>query len=188
MSVTVNDIVDDVFLQRAGNKVVFIIRRRTKKGHFLPGSSKRANQYSGKPFAMPVGAATAMLKSNVLKRSKSDPENYHTFTSKQGNLWILMKKGYKDVRRLAGKSTDHVTMNWSGKYLRDLGVVRTGNQIADISFKSGRNQELASYHEKLGAGKSKRLHKILGLLAKEEKEMAAYLENQFMKKFKERFK
>jgi hypothetical protein len=188
MAININNIVDDVFLQRAGNKLIFIIRRRTNKGIFLPGSSRRANQYSTKPFAMPVYAASKMLGANITRAAKLDPDNYHLFTSKAGNLWVLVKKGYKEIRRKANKFSDHVTMQFTSGYMRDLSVLRTGGTAADVGWKSGRNQRLATFHEVMGAGKSKRLHKILGMLKKEEDEMQAYIEAAFVRKFKKVFK
>ncbi|MBU1096854.1 MAG: hypothetical protein KKB34_10270 [Bacteroidetes bacterium] len=188
MSVNVNNIVDDVFLQRAGNKLIFIIRRRTNKGIFLPGSSKRANQYSSKPFAMPVYSATKMLGSNIIKAAKTDPDNYNVFKSKAGNLWVLVKKGYKEIRRKANKFNDHVTMQFTANYIRDLSVLRTAGNVSELGWKNARNQRLATYHEVMGAGKSRRLHKILGMLKTEEDEMQAYIEAEFIKKLRKVFK
>lgn len=165
---------------RAGKKAVFIIRRRTNKGWFLPGSSRNANQYSEKPFALPVGAANQMTQRKIM-----DSDNYHKFTSKSGNLWLVAKKGYKDIRTLAGKQTDHVTMQWSGRYMRDFGIYRTvigaGSSHLEIGWKNPENQRLATFHEVMGAGKSKRLHKILGLLKKEEEELQEFIARQVMK-------
>ncbi len=183
-------LVDDVFLKRTGNRLVFIIRRRTLSGKFLPGSSSGASKYSEKPFVMPIGAGNKMLGGKLQraansKRSKLfDPDNFHTFTSKQGNLWVLVKKGYKKVRELAGKDTSHVSMTWSGSYLRDLGIITATNNQINIGWKSSENQQLATFHEIMGAGKSKKLHKIMGLLKKEEEELKSLVETEVVKNLK----
>ena len=192
------ELVDDILLTNLGNKVLFIIRRRTKKGWFLPGSSSGADKYSTKPFAMPVGAASQMLgnklrKSASSKRSKIyDPDNFQLFTSKAGNLWVIVKGGYKKVRQLAGKKSDNVVMSWTGSYMRDLGLLRTENNFALLGWKSSENEELAYFHEIAGAGKSKRRHKILGLLKKEEALLTEFAEKEILKKltayFEEKYK
>lgn len=185
-----NKLVDDVFLKRTGNRLILIIRRRTQKGQFLPGSSRGANKYSTKPFAMPIGAMNKtvggkLVRSANSKRSKLfDPDNFHTFTSKEGNLWVLVKKGYKKVRELAGKESSRVTMTWSGSYLRDLGLMTAANSQINIGWKSAENQQLATFHEAMGAGKSKKLHKIMGLLKKEEKELLELVETEVVKNLK----
>jgi hypothetical protein len=187
-------IVDDVLMLRVGNKVLFTIRRRTGEGKFLPGSSPNARQYSSKPFAMPLGAASKTLGSKISKaagssRSKNyDPNNFHVFKAKSGNLWVLVKQGYKKIRQLAGKPAGHVEMNWSGRYMRDLGILRTEADKTEIGWKSSENKELGYYHEVAGAGKSKRRHKILGLLDSEKKELQPYLQEEFVKRINNYFK
>jgi hypothetical protein len=187
-------LVDDVFLKRIGNNLLFIIRRRTQKGQFLPGSSPDADKYSEKPFAMPIGAANKALAGKLYsaansKRSKLfDPDNFQTFTSKDGNLWVLIKKGYKKVRELAKKESNHTTMTWSGSYLRDLGLLQINNSSSrteiELGWKSAENQKLATFHEIMGAGKSKRLHKIMGLLKQEEDTLKSYIEFEVLKNLK----
>ena len=189
-----DELVDDIILTRVGNKVLLAIRRRTKKGWYLPGSSRNAGNYSDKPFAMPIGAANKTLGNKLVKSATSEkskyynPNKFEIFTAKSGNLWVLIKEGYKKVRELAGKESSKVSMHWSGSYMRDLGLLRTADDFAELGWKSSENQQLAYFHEIAGAGKSKRLHKILGLLPKEEKQLTDYAEKLVMSKFKKLIK
>ena len=190
----INQIVDDVFLSKVGNKTLFVIRRRTREGKFLPGSSPGAGDYSTKPFAMPLGAANKTLSGRIEKaagnsRSKyHDPDNFQLFTSKAGSLWVLAKGGYSGLRALAGKQNEKVSMSWSGSYLRDLGVLRTESDNIILGWKSRENQQLAYWHEVSGAGKSRRIHKILGLTKAEEKELLPIVEKEFLKRVDNYFK
>ena len=169
---------DDIFTKQIGLHVVTIIRRRTnEEGKFLPGSSADAGSYSTKPFVMPLSALNKALGNKVVtkssnKRSKNyDPGNFQLFTSGTGNVWVFVRQGYKKIRELAGKEVSKVSMTWSGRYMRDLSTLHTSASAAraqvEIGWKSAENQRLARFHEELGAGKSKRKHKILGLTDKE---------------------
>ena len=187
------ELVDEILLKQIGSQVLFIIRRRTGKGKFLPGSSSGAEKYSTKPFAMPIGSASQMLgnklrKSAGSKRSKLyDPDNFQLFTSKAGNLWVIVKGGYKKVRELAGKKTDNVIMSFTGSYMRDFGLLNAEKNLAVLGWKSSENQELAYFHEIAGAGKSKRRHKILGLLKKEENILTEFAEEKILKNLTKHF-
>ncbi len=192
----INKIVDDILLAKLGNKTLFIIRRRTKQGMFLPGSSDNAGNYSEKPFAMPLTALNQTNQGTIRRaagtdsnRSKVyDPENFQIFTAKSKALWVLVKGGYSKLRSLLGKQNDKVTMTWSGSYLRDLGVIRTGSNSATLGWKSSENQKLAYWHNIAGAGKSKRIHKILGLTKQEEKELIPIVEKELIKNLDNYFK
>jgi len=189
----IDRIVDDVFLSKVGNKTLFIIRRRTKRGEFLPGSSSGAGDYSKNPFAMPLGAANKTLGGRIKKASGNkgkyrDPENFQLFQTKANALWVLVKGGYSGLRKLAGKQNDNVTMNWSGSYLRDLGVLRTESDNIILGWKSREIQQLAYWHEVSGAGKSRRIHKILGITKAEGKELLPLVEKEFLKRVDNYFK
>ncbi len=185
-----SNLIDNILLKRVGSKIIFFIRRRTNKGTFLPGSSDNAGSYSSKPFALPFGAlnATTGKKIKEIDSRFSGDGDYKLFTSNNKNLWVVAQRGYKGIRKEAGKYNDHVIMSWSGQYLRDLGIIATGSKSVDVGWKNARNRELASYHEKLGAGKSKRKHKIMGLLKSEEKEIRAFIEEELVKNLKKNWK
>lgn len=179
---TLNNVVDNVLLKRIGTRVVVIIRRRTAKGHFLPGSSRRANKYSEKPFALPYGAAQKNVRKKI---DELPPEDVSFFISnKTGSVWVTMKKGYKSYRALSGRETDHVNLNWSGRMMAALKILPTepSSFMTKVGFDDPDMKRLASWHNVLGAGKSKRLHKFLGLTKKEEQELAEWVGKDMAKK------
>lgn len=178
------ELVDDIFLKRIGNHLVFMVRRRTTEGRLLPGST--SEEYSTKQFAMPFGALPKGLQSKA--KQKQNKNDFGLFTTKStGSLWVLVKKGYKHLRELAGKDSSSVKMTWSGAYLRDLSVVEVSSNeeaFTEVGFKNERNRHLAFWHEVAGAGKSKRKHKIMGVLPEEEDELAELAETEIVKTLK----
>lgn len=169
---------DEIFVKQIGLSLVTIIRRRTnEEGKFLPGSSDNASEYSTNPFVLPLSALNKSLGNKVItkaannKSKQFDPTNFQLFMSNTGNVWVFVRGGYKKIRELAGKDVSKVSLTWSGRYLRDLSVLSANfnefKTITEIGWKSAENQKLARIHEQLGAGKSKRKHKILGLTEKE---------------------
>lgn len=173
-----NSFFDEIFTKQIGLHVVTIIRRRTnEEGKFLPGSSEGADAYSTKPFVLPLAALSKGLGNKVItkganaKSKNYDPDNFKLFMSNTGNVWVFVKQGYRKIRELAGKDVSKVSMTWSGRYLRDLSTLQAaatpGKVQIEIGWKSEENKKLARIHEELGAGRSKRKHKILGLTEKE---------------------
>jgi len=169
---------DEIFTKQIGLSVVTIIRHRTnEEGKFLPGSSDGAEAYSEKPFVLPLAALSKGLGNKVITRganakSKSyDASNFQLFMSNSGNVWVYVKQGYRKIRELAGKGVDKVSLTWSGRYLRELNMLSATGSVQTVSIEIGwrseENKKLARIHEELGAGRSKRKHKILGLTEKE---------------------
>ncbi len=167
-----NEIIKHSLLMKIGSKAVLIIKQRTAKGIFLSGSSSNANRYSTKPFAMPLGA---VKKKDVLWKMLKGEYNDETelFRTKSKRLWVVIKRGYKWLREKSGKQSSRVDMRWSGKLLRSLRVLKVdpASGVIEIGHGDAQNKKLAEYHNVLGAGKSKRLHKYLGLTEKELEEM-----------------
>lgn len=190
MTNPLDNIVDKIIMQRLAGHCVFLIRRRTQSGQFLPGSSPGADQYSTKPFAMPAYALGKMLgkKLEALasgKRKKQGPNTFTLYTNKRWNnqLWVVAHLGYREIRRMAGRPVDHVSMIWSGRYMRDLGMLFVNDTKTEVGFKSKENEILAMYHEELGAGKSKRKHKIMGLTQDEiTAELLPYAQTEIVQK------
>ena len=183
-------VVDKIVMQRVAGQVVFIIRRRTQEGKFLPGSSSGAEQYSTKPFAMPAYALGKMLGKKIeasgnSKRRTQGASEFTLFRNDkwQNSLWVISHLGYKRIREIAGKPVDVVSMIWSGSYLRDFGIIMIDETKSQLGWKSAGNQKLAYYHEEMGAGKSRRKHKILGLTKEEiNSDLLPFAKTQIIKK------
>ena len=172
-----NKIVDEIILQRLSLGVVAIIRKRTLEGTFLEGSSPNANQYSSKPFPIPFGK----LEKLVSKKELQNKEKYAIFTAKSGNTWVLVMGGYREYRRLCGKDTDHVSLNWSGRMLDNLGIVQQTHDTYSVGFSDPRSEQLAKWHTQLGAGKSHRLHKFFDLTENERARLTKFAGEEITK-------
>jgi len=163
-----DNLVENVLLKRLANGAIALIRKRTLQGEFIAGD----HDYSTKPFAMPVGGLTKMLQNRIIATAKGgrgrapDP-NFQLFTSKSGHIWVVVKQGYKKIRELAGKQSDHVTMTWTGRMMRNMGIVNIDHSRAEIGFTSGEEEQKAVWHNLLGAGKSRRIHKFMYLTERE---------------------
>ncbi|MEW5799976.1 MAG: hypothetical protein AB1728_13325 [Bacteroidota bacterium] len=173
-------IVDRVIVMRAANAGLVIIRERTLSGKFLPGSSPGADQYSTKPFARPL----AGLSKAHTKALMSDQSIVFTKDGEAKQIWILVKGGYKQFRSLAGKNTDHVTLTWSGRMMRNLGILNAGNNEATLGMKSDDTKQLALYHNSMGAGKSRRKHVFMGFTDAEKQRLTNIVGDEVMKRLR----
>lgn len=195
------DVVDNVMMTKLANAGIVIIRKRTLKGQFLEGSSADASRYSTKPFTMPLGAASKFLH-NKLSKEKSfkvfkghkesrkeiasvQDTDYKIFKSKRtGNLWVLFKGGYRQYRQMAGKDVTNTSLTWSGRMLRNLGIIKAENKKAEIDFKSPEEQQKAAWQTLLGAGKSKRKHVFMNFTKDEVEQLVKLAEDMIAKKIK----
>ncbi len=176
MSVNLTDlVVSRGLLIQLGQAALYIINRRVAEGKFLPGSTG-TNKYSTTPLPLPAGALTA--KGIKTLNTLLDSDEATAFTAKSGRLWIVLQEGYKQLRQLAGRETDHVTLNWSGAMMRGLTITEVSVQQAAITlgWNDSALAERASYHEQLGAGRSRKTHKFLGLTPAEVKRLQQQIE------------
>lgn len=175
-------VADRIIMQRISTHGVFIIRQRTKKGEFLEGSSAGAENYSTKPFALPVGAVNKMTGKKITDLAENQPDKFKLFRSKNtGSLWVVVMEGYKKIRELSGKKTDNVTMSWSGKVLRNLGVVSVKPFEGNIGFTDARAKQISIYQNIMGAGKSKKKKIFMGFNEKEVEELTKLATDEIVK-------
>ncbi len=158
-------IVSRALLINLGTRVLYIIKERTLRGEFLPGSTG-TGQYSTTPMPLPLGALPARARSKSALRALTDSGEARLFTSlRSRRTWIILEGGYKRLRELAGRESDRVTLNWTGAMMRNLKILRTNEAEAyvELGFSEGRAARLATYHNELGAGRRKVTHRFLGL-------------------------
>jgi len=159
--------------------VELTILRRTAKGEFLPGSSPNAEEYSTTPFARPAGG----LKTEVQNAADSN-DTVASYITKDEDLWLIFEGGYKALRALQGLKTDTVDLIASGRMLdgmRSKSMRRSdGTLRMEVGYIQGmseaRDIELANYHNRLGAGKSKTIRKFVGLTDEETDKLLAIME------------
>ena len=179
----VRSIVDNVFMKRVGLYVVMVIRRRTKEGKFLPGTT--SENYSVKPFAMPLLAAGVGVGEKLYGMA-TKKQGASLFVANSGNLWVVITGGYKNVRELAGYQSSKVDLTWSGRMLGNLGIlpgsITPGE--ASLGFTLKEAKERALWHNVMGAGKSKSKHVFMGLTKPEEDELAKFIGRELAEKFK----
>lgn len=167
-----DNIIDNVIMKRLANRGIAIIRERTIKGEFLDGSSSNAGQYSTTPLPLPFGKFTKMTQKKILKGDVLSGD-YRIFTNlKSGNTWIIIKGGYKKFRELAGKDTANVSLSWSGRMLRNLGVLNVDKTTAVLGFSSEEEKQKAIWHNVMGAGKSKKKHVFMDFSKDEREELS----------------
>jgi len=182
-------------MKRVGLQCVFIVRRRVTSGKYLEGTT--SEQYSTKPFGMPLGAATKVLGAAIkravekgisvnLRKGKGaarktyatiSPDEAKIYTSpKTGNLWVVIGGGYKRYREMGGRDSSKIDLNWSGRMMRNLGIIPGSEQPSaiDVGFTSEDEKKKALWHNVMGAGKSRRKHIFMGLTTEEKEELEKY--------------
>lgn len=176
-------------LLKIGQETIAIIQKRTLQGDFLPGSSENAKHYSTRPAPMPLGGLYQRLGkgkgSQVWKRIQRGEEPGTIWKqSSSGKIWLILQGGYKRLRELSGRETDHVNLNWTGHMMRSLSliIVNETDHSVTIQFSNYDAAQLASYHhEGVGRNKVKRL--FLGLTSAELQKLsngiAKHIQTQF---------
>lgn len=180
-------IVDNVLMKNIGTHVVTIIKRRTLDGKFLEGSES----YSTKPFVMPLGAMMQNIQKGFLteesfkRNGKTVEENeFQIFTTNSGAKWVWIEGGYKRYREISGRQVAHVDLNWSGRMMRNLGLLpgTTTARETQIGFTSNEEKQKAIWHNTLGAGKSKSKHVFMGLTPDEYNDVVKFAGDEITKK------
>ena len=170
----IKEVLSRALLLKIGAHSVVIIKKRVADGIFLPGSSADAENYSTKPFAMPIGAV--QKKSVLLGILKGKyPDDAQLFRSKKsGKLWVVIKRGYKWLREQSAKKSDRVDLRWTGELMRSLRVLKVNDKEMEIEIghEGARNDKLASFHDKLGAGKGRKIRKYLSFTEEELQSLA----------------
>ncbi|MEP2447387.1 MAG: hypothetical protein ABJI69_09175 [Balneola sp.] len=166
-----SQIVDRQSLAEAGATSVFIIKKRTQEGKFLPGSSAGSGSYSTKPFALPAGAVSSQAFNQLQNTDEGD-----AFFTKAGKLWFVMKNGYKRLRELEGLQSSRVDLKRrpGPGMLAALNVVKIdpNEQAVEVGFTDSESEQIAIWHQIMGAGKNKVKRIFVGHTDKEEKQIA----------------
>lgn len=173
-------VVDRVMVMRVANLGLLIIWERTLSGKFLEGSSAGAEEYSTKPFARPLAGILKQHRKALLENGSV------IFTNEKDGkqLWIIIKGGYKEYRSLAGKDISKVSLTWSERMMRNLGILNADDASAILGPKDEDTRKLSLYHNVLGAGKSKRLHKFMGFTDNENERLRNEVAEEVMKRLK----
>jgi hypothetical protein len=158
---------DRIIMQRVIGEGVRIIRQRTKKGEFLKGSSPGADKYSTHPLGIPLLAYGKKVANELMQRAENNQDVKLYRNKKTGGLWALVMGGYKEIRRMAGKNTDSVSMNWSGNVLRNLAGINIKPMEGNIGLTDERAKQIAIWQQVKGAGKSKKKKVFIGFSQKE---------------------
>lgn len=177
MASAVDQLIDRRVLLQMGARALQIIKERTLAGQFLPGSTG-GSEYSTTPLPLPFSRLQkAVQRGSIVKQLVRSGEA-HVFTNiASRNTWIVLKGGYKQLRELAGKSTNNVTLTWRGTMLRNLKITETDVATLSVTlgFTDSDSERIASYHDQLGAGKRKVTHKFMGLTEQEHSVLAQYI-------------
>ena len=166
-------VITRALLINVGTQVINIIKLRTLAGEFLAGSTG-GRTYSRTPMPLPLSGLPAFARTKKNLKMLVAAGEARIFTSLRSRAtWIILTGGYEQFRKLAGRETDHVTLNWTGSMMRNLKIVRVDTTTPEVvvGFDEGRSGRLASYHNTLGAGKRHVTHKFLGLTDEETRSL-----------------
>jgi hypothetical protein len=166
-------VVNRALLIQVGSQALLMIKERTLAGQFLPGSTG-TSAYSTTPMPLPWNRLQSAVRGSATLRNMIDSGEATVFTSKRGRKWIVLEGGYRKMRELAGKSTDHVTLSWRGTMLRDLKIktVDVAGLRVDLGFTDTESERIASYHQELGAGRRRVTHKFMGFTEGEKDKLS----------------
>jgi len=176
-------------MKNIGLRTVIIIRRRTADGKFIPGS----DSYSEKPFVMPLGAVPMSLQTKFAKElgfkskgQKAEENEFQIFTANSGAKWVWIEGGYKRYRQLNGRQVAKVDLNWSGRMMRNLGIIpgTTTPREVQIGFTSAEEKQKALWHNTLGAGKSKVKRVFMNLDTEEYNSLVKFAGDEIAAKIK----
>lgn len=193
------DIVDNVVMIKVSTKAQAFIRQRVFRAQYLEGSTG-TSLYSTTPMPVPYGAFVKKLGKSFLKQRNgrkkdkqkligkgksnftfADPSEFNVFRSKSGKVMVLIQGGYKRWRELNKKTSGPVTMTWSGRMMRNLGILRVDKNTSEIGF-SSLEESTKAYYAHAGAGKKKVTHKFMDITNSELDELGDLAEQLIFQK------
>jgi hypothetical protein len=196
-----NTIVDNIIIIKVAKKAQAFIRKRDYNQQYLEGSTGKS-QYSTTPMPVPYGAFVKKFGKTFLRQkskennrtkffnkgkqnfSFANSQDFKVYRSKTGRTMVIIPGGYKQWREINNKNPEPVDLTWSGRMLRNLGILRAENGTAEIGFPSSSENLKAYYHNVAGAGKSKVTRKFMGITQPELDDLAELAEKLIFQKLK----
>jgi hypothetical protein len=197
-----NALVDNVIIIKVAEKAQAFIRKRVYNQQYLEGSTG-TSQYSTTPMPVPYGAFVKKFgkiflrqKSKENNRAKffnkgknnfsfANAQDFKVFRSKSGKTMVIIPGGYKQWREINNKNSSPVDLTWSGRMLRNLGILRPPeNGTAEIGFPSSSENLKAYYHNVAGAGKRKVTRKFMGITQPELDDLGDLAEKMIFQRLK----
>jgi hypothetical protein len=120
-------ILKDTTLNRAGQRIVAIIKQRTLEGIDKDGNPFKP--YSTRPFAMPAGAMTQRTRKSLYKDGKIQ------YFKRNGKLWVVVKDGYAGFKKVNNNKTAYdgtVNLSATGDMMRGITVLSASNNTITI--------------------------------------------------------
>lgn len=161
-------------LIKAGTMAKAFIIKRIQQAEYLPGSTGTP-KYSVKPMPVPYGLAIKKLSKKKIKDAE-----YKIYRSKKGIVMVVIPGGYKQWRDINKKGSEQVQMTWSGRMLRNLGILRTENNSVTLGFSSPTLGKIANYQH-IGAGINKITRLFMDITDEEMKQISQELQIEFKK-------
>lgn len=149
-----------------GLRVIEMIEDNIRAGVSYDGTRFR---YSERPFSMPAGATRV---GNRMKQFQREGRLV-AYMAKSKRLWVVVPKGYKDLRDMRGRNPTGDFLTDTGKMLRNLKVLSVTETEVKIGFDDPEQEQKALWLNVTGVGRSRRLWKFLGLSQQQQDELAA---------------
>jgi hypothetical protein len=156
-------------LKKLGLRAVQFINARTERGIGVndAGNEVPFEDYSERTFARPIGGITKKAQGLLGNRLKM-------FTTSRGKLWALIEGGYKALKAAMFPGDSSVNLYATGNYLAGRTVTKVDASTGEVTigFATAYANEIALYHNVLGAGKRKVKRQDMGLTKSERQALA----------------
>lgn len=154
---------------QVGIMMLAMIEQNIRAGHDADG---KPYAYSTRPFVMPAGRFAKLTKKD--KHSLHEDARLTFFMTKARKLWVLVHKGYRDLRAIRGRSPSGDFLQDTGAMMRNMSVIRHDEYSATIGFLSPKEAQKALWLNVLGAGKSRKVWKFLGITREQQQALAEH--------------
>lgn len=186
-----NALADNIVIIKVAEKAQAFIRKRVYNQQYLEGSTG-TSQYSTTPMPVPYGLfvkkfGKALLKKEGTKKRGgkiiANASEFSVFRSKTGKTMVLIQGGYKRWREMNKKNSSLVELTWTGRMMRNLGILRTEHNAAEIGFPSSSERDKA-YYQHIGVGKNKISRKFMDITKTELDELGDLAEKLIFQRLK----
>ena len=150
--------------------VIDMMLSNTAKGKSYINDGIDFPAYSRKPFSQPYGSFLRDVQGWPGYKTYAN-EHTKSYSDKSGQEWIIHKDGYAVFKSNRWPDQNGVVnLEWRGRnrggMLSSIAIINkatNSNVVATIGFTNAENHQLALYHERMGASKSRVIRPFFGI-------------------------